>query len=78
MRTTVTLDEELVAELQGQTGARTKTEAVAFAVREQIRRSKMRKLASLLGRVRIDEETIRRGDRDDLARAVVRTTRRRK
>ena len=40
------------------TGEKTKTAAVALAVREAIRREKMRQLADLLKTVEIDEEAI--------------------
>lgn len=58
MRTNVVLDEAKVAVLMRLTGARSKTAAVALAVDEQIRREKLRRLASLLGKVDIDEEAI--------------------
>ena len=58
MRTNVVLDEAKVDVLMRLTGARTKTAAVARAVDEQIRREKLRRLASLLGKVDVDEEAI--------------------
>ena len=58
MRTTVTLDEALVRELLEFSKANTKTAAVALAVREQIRREKLKRLAGLLGNVDIDEKGI--------------------
>jgi len=58
MRTTVTLDENLVGELLSFTHAKTKTGAVTLAVKEQIRRSKLKKLAGLLGIVDVDEKAI--------------------
>ena len=69
MRTTVTLDEGLVRQLVELTGEKTKTAAVSFAVREAIRREKMRQLADLLGRVDIDEEAIAEGREADARRA---------
>ena len=59
MRTNVTLDESLVRELLELSGEKTKTSAVAFAVREQIRRAKLRKLADLLGHIEVDEKAMR-------------------
>lgn len=59
MRTTVTLDEALVGELLRLTRQRTKTSAVAWAVREQIRLAKLRQLAGILGSVDIDEDAVR-------------------
>ena len=69
MRTTVTLDEKLVKELVKFTDAKTKTAAVAIAVKEQIRRAKLKKLAGLLGTVAVDENSIKEGNKADMKRA---------
>ena len=69
MRTTVTLDENLVRELLKFSGAKTKTAAVALAVKEQIRRAKLKKLAGLLGTVDVDEKVIKESNRADMKRA---------
>ena len=69
MRTTVTLDENLVRELLKFCDAKTKTAAVAFAVKEQIRRAKLKKLACLLGTVDIDKKTIEESNMADMKRA---------
>ena len=69
MRTTVTLDEKLVRELVKFSDAKTKTAAVALAVKEQIRRAKLKKLAGLLGTVDIDEEAIAERNIADMKRA---------
>jgi hypothetical protein len=69
MRTTVTLDEKLVKELVEFTNAKTKTAAVAIAVKEQIRRAKLKKLADFLGKVVIDERAIKEGNKADMKRA---------
>jgi hypothetical protein len=69
MRTTVTLDENLVRELLKLSDAKTKTAAVAFAVQEQIRRAKLKKLASLLGTVVVDEKAINESNQSDIKRA---------
>jgi Arc/MetJ family transcription regulator len=69
MRTTVTLDENLVRELLKISGAKTKTAAVALAVKEQIRRAKLKKLAGLLGTVDVDEKAIKESNRVDMKRA---------
>jgi hypothetical protein len=69
MRTTVTLDEQLVNELVECTDAKTKTAAVAIAVKEQIRRVKLKKLADLLGTVAIDEKAIKESRKADMKRA---------
>jgi Arc/MetJ family transcription regulator len=69
MRTTVTLDENLVRELVKFSGAKTKTAAVALAVKEQIRRAKLKKLSGLLGTVDVDEEAIQESNKADMKRA---------
>ncbi|MBT8364401.1 MAG: type II toxin-antitoxin system VapB family antitoxin [Deltaproteobacteria bacterium] len=69
MRTTVTLDEKLVKELVKFTEAKTKTAAVAIAVKEQIRRVKLKKLAGLLGTIAVDEKAIKESDKADMKRA---------
>jgi hypothetical protein len=69
MRTTVTIDENLVRELVKLSDAKTKTAAVAFAVQEQIRRAKLKKLASLLGTVTVDEKAINESNQADMNRA---------
>ena len=69
MRTTVTLDENLVRELVKFSGAKTKTAAVALAVKEQIRRAKLKKLAGLLGTVDVDEKAIEESNIADMKRA---------
>jgi Arc/MetJ family transcription regulator len=69
MRTTVTLDEKLVRELVKFSGAKTKTAAVALAVKGQIRRAKLKKLAGLLGTVDVDEKAIKESNRVDMKRA---------
>ena len=69
MRTTVTLDEKLVKELMKFTDAKTKTAAVTIAVKEQIRRAKLKKLAGLLGTVSVDEKTIKESNKADMKRA---------
>lgn len=68
MRTTVTLDEELVRELVKISDARSKTAAVALAVKEQIRRAKLKKLMELLGTVDVDEGAIKKSNKVDLER----------
>jgi len=68
MRTTVTLDEAMVSELMKLSGAKNKTTAVSNALREYIRRAKLEQLASLLGKIQIDEQAIARGDQADLKR----------
>ena len=69
MRTTVTLDEELVRELVKISNARSKTAAVALAVKEQIRRAKLKKLMELLGTIDVNEGAIKKSNKADLERA---------
>jgi len=69
MRTTVTLDENLVRELVKVTNVKTKTSAVALAVKEHIRRVKLKKLAGLLGTVDVDEKAIKESNKADMKRA---------
>jgi hypothetical protein len=69
MRTTVTLDEDMVRELVKLSGAKTKTAAVALAVKEHLRRAKLKKLADLLGTVDVDEKAIQESEESDLRRA---------
>jgi len=63
------LDENLVGELLSFTHAKTKTGAVTLAVKEQIRRSKLKKLADLLGAVDIDENAINESNKANMRRA---------
>ncbi len=60
MKTTVTLDREIVDEVRQRTAAKTKTRAVTVALQEYLRRKKIEQLRGLLGRVEIDEAAIRR------------------
>ncbi len=68
MRTTITLDESLLNELMSYFKAKTKTAAVAQAVKEQIRRAKLKRLANRLGRIAVDEEVIANGNKADRKR----------
>jgi len=69
MRTTITLDEKLVSELVRLSGAKTKTAAVTAAVREQIRRAKLKKLSDLLGSIDFDAEQVEKANSLDIRRA---------
>jgi len=69
MRTTVTLDENIVRELMRFSGSKTKTAAVALAVKEQLRRVKLKKLVGLLGTVNLDENAIQESNKADMKRA---------
>ncbi len=59
MRTNITLDEALVSELLNLSNEKTKTGAVVFAIKEQIRLAKRKKLASLLGNIEVDEDALK-------------------
>lgn len=54
MRTTVTLDEDLVTEIMKATSAKTKTRAVTIVLEQFVRRKRIDALRSLLGTVDID------------------------
>ena len=69
MRTTVTLDEHMVRELVKISNAKSKTAAVAMAVKEQIRLAKLKKLTDLLGKIDIDEAAIMESQQADVKRA---------
>ncbi len=69
MRTNVTLDGSLVSELLHLSGEKTKTAAVTTAVKEQIRRTKLRKLAGLLGRIEVDDDALKKQEKADRKRA---------
>lgn len=69
MRTTVTLNEDLVRELVKYSDEKTKTAAVALAVKKQIRRAKLKKLSGFLGTVNIDEKAIEESNEADMRRA---------
>ena len=69
MRTTVTLDEEMVRELMEYCNAKSKTAAVASAIKDQIRRAKLKQLASLLGTVEVDENSLQESNEADMRRA---------
>lgn len=51
MRTTIVLDDHLIAEVKSVAGVRTKREAVETAMREFLRRRKARALLDLEGKV---------------------------
>ena len=68
MRTTVTLDGQLVEELMLVTNAPTKTKAVTRAAEEMIRRAKLAALADLMGAIEVDAGAVDESDAADLAR----------
>jgi Arc/MetJ family transcription regulator len=67
MRTTLTIDEELLDEAKAVSGAKTKRETIEKALREFIRRKKAMKLLDLEGKVELSytvEDLIERRKRD--------------
>jgi Arc/MetJ family transcription regulator len=55
MKSTITLDGKLVEEVMKVTPAKTKTRAVTIALAEHVRRKKLERLRSMLGKVEMDE-----------------------
>ena len=64
-RTTVTIPMELVDELMTLTEARTKTDAVVTAVRDEIRHRKAARIKAMAGKMEFqaDSDSLRHGDR---------------
>lgn len=54
MRTTLILDDDLVAELLKMTQAKTKTDAIHQAISELIRRKKVEQLKALSGKIAVE------------------------
>jgi Arc/MetJ family transcription regulator len=54
MRTTLILDDDLVAELLKMTQAKTKTDAIHQAISELIRRKKIEQLKTLSGKITVE------------------------
>ncbi|MCK4765488.1 MAG: type II toxin-antitoxin system VapB family antitoxin [Candidatus Aminicenantes bacterium] len=69
MKKFVTIDKNLLNELMNYTDAKTKTAVVAQAVKEHIRRSKLKLLAKQLGSIAVDDRAITDGNLADLERA---------
>lgn len=63
-RSTITLKTELLEELLAEVEARSKTEAVILAIREEIRRRKAEKIKSMVGKMEFvsEAEDLRHGD----------------
>ena len=61
-RTTLVIDEQLLKEAQRLSGAKTKKEAIEIALREFVRRMRLRKIATHAGRVELvlSQEELRR------------------
>jgi len=56
MRTTVTIEYDVLEELMKETKAKSKASAVKEAVRDYLRRQKLKKIRSLKGKLRFDLE----------------------
>lgn len=69
MKTTVTIDADAVRELAEHYGERTKTAAVNRAIEEQLRAMRLKKLASLLGKIKTDPGGLQESEAADLMRA---------
>ena len=54
MRTTITIEHEIVKELLKETKAKSKASAVKEAIRDYIRRAKIKKIRSLKGKLEFD------------------------
>lgn len=54
MRTTLDLPEDLVNEAKEMLGYKSKTDTIVFALRELVRRRKLKKLIGMFGKVHID------------------------
>ena len=65
MRTTVTLDSQLVRTLQEVSGAQTKAKAVVTAIRDYLQRKQIVRIKQLKGRLKFDltAEEIRHAER---------------
>jgi len=57
MRTTVTIEKEVVDELLKKTKASSKASAVREAIQEYLRRDKIEKIRSMRGKLDFDEDT---------------------
>jgi hypothetical protein len=58
MKSTVTRDAKLIEEVMKVTPAKTKTRAITLALAEHVRRKKIERLRSMLGKVDMDEGTL--------------------
>ena len=58
-RTTVTVPMEMVDDLISLTGAKTKSKAVVIAIADEIRRKKIERIKSLVGKVEFEKNAMR-------------------
>jgi len=54
MRATLNIPDDLISEVQKATGEKSKTKAIAIAMKEFIRQKKIKQLIALRGKVQID------------------------
>lgn len=54
MRTTITLDSQLISLLQQASGAKSKAKAVMIAIQDYLRRRQIEKIATLKGKIRFE------------------------
>ena len=59
MRTTLDLPEDLLDEARAALGFKSKTDTITLALRELVRRQRLEELKALMGRVRLDVDTVR-------------------
>ncbi len=64
MRTTVTIEKEMIDELLDETKAKSKASAVREAVGDYLRRKKIARIKSLKGKLGFDQETASRRHRE--------------
>ncbi|HEY6874283.1 MAG TPA: DUF2191 domain-containing protein [Geobacteraceae bacterium] len=64
VRTTITLPQDLLTELMSLVQARTKTEAVITAIRDEIRLRKLERIKGMAGKLEftVEADTLRHGD----------------
>ncbi|HIJ88341.1 MAG TPA: DUF2191 domain-containing protein [Desulfuromonadales bacterium] len=63
-RTTLTLPFDIVSELMALVNARSKTEAVVTAIRDEIKKRKLEQIKSMAGKIDfiVEADELRRGD----------------
>lgn len=64
MRATLNIPDELIAEVQKITGARTKTEAIVISLKEVVRRKRIEDLLALRGKIEIDYDWEKEEERE--------------
>ena len=62
MRTTLDLPQDLLLAARKELGARTRTETIIMALKQVLRRRRLRRIVSSAGRIRIDPAVLRERD----------------